>query len=190
MAIVRDQIDDVRVAKPCCSDFRQLKFEELPGSQETPVRVTADDQVYLFKSGPSRVKAFRLGLGKEKLHIRALQPFLNNSHEGRAVGTYVHPSVVFLNTRFEEISTVDPSSVRWCEGRTCSGYLFTASIPTGALYAVIFTPFEKLGSTQLHDTRRPDMMHVLQGIPVMIPGGPGVERNVATPLGELRIWVW
>lgn len=191
MVTYRTAVDSFMKATPCCTSMAEFKYDPLPSDEPVTFRLDENSDSFVFPSGKSYFKAFRLP-SKEipyRTHVKsfALGETIDKAH-------IFYPQIALLDDRFTICKLSDPGDFVLKK----AGLKETASVSWGLLmlklegsmqvdiadarYLVIFTTKELMGiSTSEHTVQR------VQPIPVPIPSGvligavPWGKKSVTIP---------
>jgi hypothetical protein len=187
MVTYRKAVDSFINSTPCCASMAEFKYEPLPSEETVTFRLDEKSDSFVFPSGKSYFKAFRLP-NKEatyRIHVKsfALGETIDKAH-------IFYPQVALLDGGFTVVKQSDPGNFMLKK----AGIKETASISWGLLmlklegsilvdipdarYLVIYTTKELMLKTSEY------MSQQIQPIPVPIPGGVLIG---AVPAGKLPV---
>jgi hypothetical protein len=186
MVKYRTAVDSFMDATPCCTSIAEFKYDPLPSDEPVTFELDENSDSFVFQSGKSYFKAFRLSNNEipYRIHVKsfALGEGIESAH-------IFYPQIALLDGRFTVCKLSDPGDFVLKK----AGFKETVSVSWGlmlklegsmqvdiadARYLVIYTTKELMGKTSEH------MAKQIMPIPFPISGGYLIG---AIPAGTLPV---
>jgi hypothetical protein len=180
-------VDSFMDATPCCTSMAEFKYDPLSSDEPITFRLDENSDSFVFPSGKSYFKAFRLP-NKEILYRIHVKSFVLG--DSKYAAHIFYPQIALLDDRFTVCKLSDPgdftlkkagiketASESWWLMRIKLEGSIRVDIPDAG-YLVIYTTKELLRKTSQY------MAKQIQPLPIPIPGGVLIG---AVPAGELPV---
>ena len=184
-------MNDIEASRPCCKDISQFNYSPLNLGQKNVFRIDKDSPTFIFKSGKSPFKAFRLP------EISVPYTILVRSYpDGPRIDkfTIFHPVIMLLDKNFSEIESIGDGAFNLHE-KTVLGIQSSLTLDGKILidnpsymYLVVLTSDELLSKSSYYYKVQPEALAISQALTL----GSSIEGRLAvkhSPFGKISITI-